>query len=134
MEVPPRLIASRADLAATWPDLRATAVVGLDLRDDPLDWSEARLDGATFFGCAFPAGVADRLSGAGAATFSLLSELPFRPYRTDLYRYEELTSGHELGVPESLDLRISSWFASSSTTSLRDLAVRPLHDATIDAA
>jgi len=81
-----------------------------------------------------PAGVIDLLSAAGAATFASLSDVPFRPYRADLYRYEELTSGHEHGVSMSLDLRISSWFASSSPTSLGDLAVRALHDATIDAA
>jgi len=63
-----------------------------------------------------------------------LRELPFQPYRTDLYGYEELTSGLERGVSESLDARISSWFASSSPASLPDLAVRALHDATIDAA
>src|SRR5690349_20798716 len=124
MDRPPRLIASPADLADTWPDLRATSVVALDLRSERLDWSEARLDGATFFGCLFPAGVPDRLSSAGAAQFSLLRDLPFEPYRTDLYGYEELASGHERGVPQTLDVRISSWFASSSTSSLPDLAVR----------
>src|SRR4029079_16039878 len=59
--------------------------------------------------------------------------LPFHPYRTDLYRYDELTAGDDRGVAESLDLRVSSWFASSSATSLTALAVRALHDATIDA-
>lgn len=134
MDYPSRLIVSRADLAAAWPDLRAAAVVGLDLRTERLDWAEGRLDGAAFFGCRFPPGVTDLLTASGAATFSLLDELPFQPYRTDLYGYDELTSGHERGVPESLDMRISKWFTSSSWTSLRDLAVRALHDATIDAA
>jgi predicted Rossmann-fold nucleotide-binding protein len=134
MTEPPRLIVSSADLAAAWPDLQAAAVVGLDLRDKQLDWSEGRLDGATFFGCSFPSGVTDLLTASGAAMFSLLSDVPFQPYRTDLYRYDELTSGHEHGVAESLDMRISSWFTTSSPTSLPDLAVRALHDATIDAA
>src|SRR5678815_5156990 len=128
----PRLIVTRAELSAAWPDLRAAAVVGLDLRDEPLAWSEGLLDGATFFGCTFAPGVTDWLTASGAAVFSLLSGLPFEPYRTDLYGYEELTSGHERDVAESLDMRISSWFASSSPTSLPDLAVRALHDATID--
>jgi predicted Rossmann-fold nucleotide-binding protein len=78
--------------------------------------------------------VTDRLTASGAAMFSSLGELPFQPYRTDLYRYRELTSGHERGVEESLDMRISSWFTASSATSLSDLAVRALHDASIDAA
>lgn len=134
MDASPRLIDSAADLAASWPDLRATAVIGLDLRTERFDWSQARVDGATFLGCTFPSGVTDRLSAAGAATFSRLNELPFRPYRSDLYRYEELARGLEAGVSQSLDMRISSWFASSPPTSLPGLAVRALHDATIDAA
>jgi predicted Rossmann-fold nucleotide-binding protein len=129
-----RLIVSRADLAASWPDLRAAAVIGLDLRDERIDWSEGSLDGAAFFGCVFAPGVSDVVTASGAATFSVSSELPFEPYRAELYRYDELTSGHERGVSESLDLRISSWFTASSPTSLPDLAVRALHDATIDAA
>ena len=134
MDDPGRLIVSRADLSAAWPDLRGAAVVGLDLRDEQLDWAAAALDGAMFFGCRLPSGVTDRLTDSGAAAFSPLSSLPFEPYRSDLYRYDELMAGHERGVAESLDMRISSWFASSSATSLTDLAVRALHDATIDAA
>jgi len=37
-----------------------------------------------FFGCRFPSGVTERLTASGAAMFSLLSELPFQPYRADL--------------------------------------------------
>jgi predicted Rossmann-fold nucleotide-binding protein len=134
MDDPPRLIVSRAELSAAWPDLRSTAVVDLDLRDERLDWSKGRIEGATFFGCVFPPGVTDLLAASGAATLSPLPGVPFRPYRTDLYGYDELAAGHEQGVAETLDMRISSWFASTSPTSLPDLAVRALHDATIDAA
>ena len=117
MDEPPRLIDSPADFAAAWPDLRHTAVIGLELTAERLNWAEARVDGATFLGCTFPSGVTDRLTAAGATAFSPLTDLPFQPYRSDLYRYEELTSGHERGVSESLDMRISSWFESSSPTS-----------------
>jgi predicted Rossmann-fold nucleotide-binding protein len=134
VDEPPRLIDSPADFAAVWPDLRTTAVIGLDLSAERLNWSEARVDGATFLGCTFPSGVTDRLSAAGAAAFSALSALPFQPYRGDLYRYEELASGYERGGSESLDMRISRWFESSPPTSLFGLVVRALHDATIDAA
>jgi predicted Rossmann-fold nucleotide-binding protein len=131
---PPRLIASRADLSAAWPDLRGAAVVSLDLANEPPDWSGGRLEGAMFFGCTFRAGATDRLIASGAAILSLLPDVPFQPYRSDLYSYDELAKGLEYGVADSLDVRISSWFSSSSPTSLPDLAVRALHDATIDAA
>ena len=88
----PRLMVSLIDVSEIWPDLRATAVVGLDLSDARLDWSVGRFDGATFLGCTFPAGVLDRLGDSGAATFSSLRDVPLQPYRTHLYSYDELTT------------------------------------------
>jgi predicted Rossmann-fold nucleotide-binding protein len=134
MDALPRLIVSLRELSAAWPDLRAAAVVGLDLRNEHLDWSEGRFGGATFFGCTLPPGVMDRLTAAGAATFSSVADAPFQPYRAGLYTYDELTSGHDRGSTDSLDMRISSWFASSPPTALDALAVRALHDASVDAA
>jgi predicted Rossmann-fold nucleotide-binding protein len=134
MDAAPRLIVSLRELSAAWPDLRAAAVVGLDLRNEHLDWSEGRFDGATFFGCTFPPGVLDRLTAAGAGSFSSVADVPFQPYRASLYTYDELTSGNDRGTTDSLDMRISSWFASTPPTSLDALAVRALHDATVDAA
>ena len=39
----PAIIASASELLGIWPDLDDVAVVGLDLRDAPLDWSAARV-------------------------------------------------------------------------------------------
>jgi predicted Rossmann-fold nucleotide-binding protein len=127
------LVETTADLPALWPDLRDVAVVGLDLRGEDRDWAAARLDRALFVGCMFRAGDVDLIAARGAAVFSRLDFLPFTVYRTHLYSYEELTSGHAEGSEATLDARIAAWFRSSSTT-LYDAIVRALHDATIDAA
>lgn len=119
------VVLTPADLRVLWPDLRDAAAVALDLREGPVDRSVARLDGAIFLGCVFPGGVWERLATSGAVVFTSFEGLPFQPYRSPLYSYEELTAGHEDGVEATLDTHISSWFASSSSMSLTDLACAP---------
>lgn len=128
------VVATLSSLLERWPDLTGAAIVGLDLRDVPLDLSVAVVDGAVFLGCAFPPGTAEKLEAMGAATVSRLGNVPFPVYRSSLYTPDELAAGHENGLEATLDARITTWFNSSSTTSLPDLVVRALHDATIEAA
>ena len=127
------VVDSRAALAEIWPDLTEVALVGLDLRDAQLDWSIARLRSTMFLGCLLPDGESDRLVARGAGVLSALDHLPFRPFRSALYTYDELMSGHEAGARATLDARIGTWFTESSTN-VHDAVVRALHDATIDAA
>ena len=129
-----RVIATHVALLEQWPDLTDAAVVGLDLRGLSLDLSVALVHGAVFLGCAFPDGLAEQLATRGAATLSGLGSVPFQVYRSALYSPEELAAGHENGLEGTLDARITRWFDSSSSSSLPDLVVRALHDATIDAA
>jgi predicted Rossmann-fold nucleotide-binding protein len=128
----PIVVATRADLRAHWPELEGVVVVGIDLRDEPLDWSAARVASTMFMGCRLPAAEHDRLEAAGAVVLSRFPALPFEPYRAALYTYDELVAGHESDGP-TLDARIGAWFVDSST-GMYDAVVRALHDATIDAA
>jgi predicted Rossmann-fold nucleotide-binding protein len=126
------MVVALPELRKVWPDLRGVSVVGLDLRDEALDWSDAQVDRTTLLGCLLPPGAFDQLVVLGVDVFPELGGLPFEAYRADLYTYEELTACRD-GSPETLDERIASWFASSSP-STRDALVRAVHDATIEAA
>jgi predicted Rossmann-fold nucleotide-binding protein len=123
--MPDAVVATLAELRDAWPDLRKISVVGLDLRNEPLEWPVAEVAGSTWLGCRLPGGVTDRLVAGGAAVFSGLDDLPIVPYRARLYSYDELTNG--------LDARMAEWFAASSVGT-RDAVIRAVHDATIDAA
>ena len=125
------MVVTLPDLRKVWPDLRGVAVVGLDLRTEVIAWSEAKVDRTLLLGCQLPAGAVDELVSLGVAVFPELGGLPFDEYRADLYTYEELTARD--GSGPTLDERIASWFASSAP-SIRDLLVRAVHDATIEAA
>ena len=130
--MPGPVVVTLAELREAWPDLRDTSLLRLDLRRESLDWPAARLDRTMFLGCLLPDGAADRLTAGGAGVFSGLDDLPFAVYRAELYTYDELVArGAEPGI--TLDARVASWFASSST-SVRDAVIRALHDATVDAA
>ena len=134
MPTPTRIIDTREGLQQQWPDLRGTAVVGVDLRGLDLDLSLAQVHGAMFLGCRFSPGLAGELTARGAAALSNLGSVPFEIYRAQLYSYAELAAGYEAGLEDTLDAVITRWFDSSSSASLPDLVVRALHDATIDAA
>jgi predicted Rossmann-fold nucleotide-binding protein len=126
------VVVTLAELRAVWPDLRDVAVMGLDLRGEPFDWSTAQLERAALLGCRLPDGTADAVVARGAGVFAGLDDLPFTPYRSDLYTYAELTAPAPTD-PAPLDARVASWFAASST-SVRDAVIRAVHDATVDAA
>ena len=79
----PAIIASASELLGIWPDLDDVAVIGLDLRDAPLDWSAARVRSTLFLGCLLPDGESDRLVARGAVVLSGFDDAPFDPYRAD---------------------------------------------------
>jgi predicted Rossmann-fold nucleotide-binding protein len=137
----PAIVVTVAALHEVWPDLREVTVIGVDLRDEPLDWSAASLDRTMLLGCRLPAGVGDRLTALGVGVLPELVGLPFEPYRAALYTYDELTRVSVAGgsQTETLDARIAAWFASSSVqgisgVSVHDAMIRAAHDATVDAA
>ena len=121
--VPSPPVVSRAALAEIWPDLTGVTVIGLDLRDGSFDWSAARLGSTIFLGCRLPDGECDRLVARGAGVLSALDDLPFQPYRSSVYTYDELVAGHDHGAGATLDARIGAWFTASST-SVHDAVVR----------
>jgi predicted Rossmann-fold nucleotide-binding protein len=125
------VVASLDAFREVWPDLRGVSVFGVDLRLEPLDWSEAQLGDALLLGCHLPTGATDVLAGLGVAVFPRPSDPPFEPYRAALYTHDELFA--TAGSAASLDARITEWFASSSG-SVHDVLVRAVHDATIDAS
>ncbi len=129
-----RVVATVSDLQEQWPDLTGTAVVGLDLRDLSLEPALAAAEGAMLLGCTVPSGLAEALAAKGATILAPVTGVPFEVYRSTLYSPGELAAGHERGLEGTLDGHIARWFDGSSSTALPDLAVRALHDATIDAA
>lgn len=131
MAVSSRVVTSVRELGEVWPDLVDTALVGLDLRNEDLDWDAARLDRCVLIDCLLAPGDSERVVRRGAGMRVGFDDLPFDVFRTALYTFDELASAHE---SSTLDTRMGSWFMSSSPAVLRDAVVLALHDATIEVA
>jgi predicted Rossmann-fold nucleotide-binding protein len=115
--------------------MRGWQVQGLDLtgRDDVLLALDPR--GALFLGCTLTESTADRLRAGGALLFPAVPDVPFDPWRAQLYTAAELYDGIETGYEDTTDARVYAWsLRTRKSGSLKDLLARSLHDSSIDDA
>ena len=105
-------------------------VHGLDLGDRVDTLLGRRLGGATFLGCTFAAGDAERLQAAGALVLPALTDVPVDPYRSRLYTADELYDADR--YERSFDARAYAW--SQRQGGQDDMLARTLHDHAIDDA
>lgn len=116
-------------------NLNCTVIQGLDLRKADLPWGEMQLAGAVFLGCRFPEDVTVcALNERGAFVFPEFPNLPFNPYRPELYTRDELMEGWSKEEDRSVDKRIYDHFVAHGKKSpdiIEALAER-LHDHAID--
>ena len=127
------VIASVALLCERAPDLEDSWIIGLDLRDAALDWSELHVTGAVFAGCRLGPDEEGRLRAAGATVLAALDGFEFSPYRAALYSHAELMAGYEPGRPDTtLDARIGR--RTQMPASPLETFARAVHDSCVDAA
>ena len=113
-------------------------VRGLDLRERGHELRGCRLAGATFFGCTFADGDAERVEADGALVLPELGATPVDAYRADLYTALELYDAPRWA--DSLDGRAYAWSQDGAGgTGVEErpgeaALARTLHDHAIDVA
>ncbi|MEJ6720219.1 MAG: hypothetical protein QNK82_17130 [Akkermansiaceae bacterium] len=116
-------------------NLNCTVVQSLDLGEADLPWKSLECDGAVFLGCRFPAEVSVcDLMDKGALIFPKFGDLPYNPYRPELYSREELMEGWSKEEDQSVDKLIYDHFVKHGKKDpdiVETLAER-LHDHAID--
>ena len=116
-------------------NLNCTVVQGLDLREVDLPWKDLECDGAVFLGCRFPDGVSVcDLMDKGALIFPKFGDLPFHPYRPELYTREELMEGWSEEEDLSVDKQIYDHFVAhgKKNPDIVEALAERLHDHAID--
>lgn len=95
-------------------------------RLDPVD--------ALFLGCLLDADVEQDLRGRGALVFPSLPDVPFDPYRAELYTPEELYDGlADGGYDATTDAAVYAW-SRQHGHDLRASLAKTLHDLSVDDA
>ena len=117
-------------LAAGASSLAGWRLRGLDLTDHSAALGACRLRGATFLGCTFAAGDAERVEAHGGLVLPELAQAPVDVYRSGLYAPEELYD--DPAYTRSLDARAYAW--SQRPSSAEDRLAEALHDHAIDTA
>ena len=116
-------------------NLNCSVVQGLDLREAGIDWEGLECEGAIFLGCQFPEelSICD-LQGRGALVFPEFKELPFNPYRPELYTREELMEGWTKEEDRSVDKEIYDHFVKhgKKDPDIVEALAERLHDHAID--
>lgn len=116
-------------------NLNCTVIQGLDLSRADLPWDEMRLRGTVFLGCRFPEEVTVcDLLGRGAFVFPEFPDLPYHPYRPELYTRAELMEGWTEEEDASLDKRIYDHFVAhgKKNPDIVEALAERLHDHAID--
>ena len=112
--------------------LRGWFVQSLDLSGRSAELAGVDPRGAVFLGCTFAPGVEAELRRRGTLLFPRLPDLPFNPYRSALYRAEELY-GRADGLPDvrydaSPDAAVYAWSLTSGAPPLDHALATALHD------
>ena len=116
-------------------NLNCSVVQGLDLREAGIDWEGLECEGAIFLGCQFPPdlSICD-LQEKGALIFPNFGDLPFNPYRPELYTREELMEGWTKEEDRSVDKEIYDHFVKhgKKDPDIVEALAERLHDHAID--
>ncbi len=109
--------------------LKDCVLQDLDLRGLDGEKLARSAAGAVFLGCLFPEGALARVSQAGALVLPRFPGLPYNPYRTRLYSWQELSA-------DDLDLRIYQHFLAhgSHKPDVAEALAQRLHDHAIEEA
>ena len=105
----------------------------LSAREDVL--LELDPHGSLFLGCTISDDATHRLRAGGALIFPAVPDVPFDPWRAQLYTPAELYARLEKGYEHTPDARIYAWSLQSGRThDLRRMLAKSLHDGSIDDA
>lgn len=118
-------------------DLQNTVLQSIDFRNSDINWDEYNINNTAFLGCAFSgADVIGTLIARGAHIFPMFDDLPYNPYRSKLYTWQELMEGYDPENDQSADKKIYDHFCDRKYPKLNiiEALAQRIHDHAIDDA
>ncbi len=114
-------------------DLRGCTIQGVDLSDLEGDWQEGIGPSLTLMGCHIPDSVEGFLRSKGVLIFPIRSDLPYHPFRSRLYTWQELMAPARTGSGKTADLEIYEHFSRSRfNPGLQEALYQRVHDHSMD--
>lgn len=136
--VPQKRIASLEEFKqyiATHPRMGEVVVQRVDFSTAEINWEEVQFDSTVFLACKFKKKDSLSIIQKGAFVYPKFQGLPYQPYRTNLYRWQELLKGYSLENDQSTDLQIYKHFVKRKYNSpVNEAMAQRIHDHNIDIA
>jgi predicted Rossmann-fold nucleotide-binding protein len=116
--------------------LRHCTLQALDFSEQEIDWGQLQIDHTTtFLGCQLSVEEELLLRRRGAYVYNAPDSLPYDPFRTRLYCWQELMEGFTETADQSTDLQIYQHFSASKfTPTINEALWQRIHDYSIDEA
>jgi len=130
---PVREIHSYQELLKAGYNLRGATIQSIDFEGLEINWHALDLEHTAFLGCNLSTAEKVLIIERGGMVFPKLTELPYKPYRTELYTWRELYEEASPGI--TIDYEIYKHFSKNkySPTMMEALSQR-IHDNSIDDA
>lgn len=113
--------------------LKNVCLQGINFNGLSFNWEMIEIDHTVFLGCDLTNDDVVTLVRKGALVFPKIENLPYDPYRHDLYTWQELYKLNS--CDESMDLAIYNWFfETKNDPSVSEALYQRIHDHAIDDA
>ena len=115
--------------------LKNCTIQSIDFSNVHIDWHQIDLENAVFLGCSFHPADKSYLLDQDAIIFPKVTSLPYQPYRTRLYTWQELMDGYNPEFDQSKDLEIYEYFTQYKLNPpINEALYQRIHDHAIDNA
>lgn len=115
--------------------LKNCTLQALDFSKVSVNWSILDIEQTTFLGCHLTEAAELALRQKGAIIYPAPENIPYNPFRNQLYSWQELMEGYAPGNDHSIDLKIYNHFSHNKfTPSINEALWQRIHDYSMDEA
>ena len=115
--------------------LKNCTLQNVDFSKVAIEWTNLKINNTSFLGCQLKLEEEIILRRRGATIITAPKNLPYKPFRSKLYSWQELMKGYSVEEDKSVDLRIYKHFSRQKyTSSFNEALWQRIHDHSMDDA
>lgn len=115
--------------------LKNTVIQDVNFCQENVNWDDFEINQTSFLGCTFNKNDAIGLIERGAFVYPKFQKIPYNPYRSYLYSWQELMEGYQPENDQSVDLKIYQHFSKHKyNPTVHEAMAQRIHDHSIDDA
>ncbi len=116
-------------------DLSNLVIQDINFVKATINWDDLKYNNTIFLGCKFTREATFSIINNGGYVYPKFNNIPYKPYRQSLYKWQELMEGYSPENDNSIDLHIYNHFVKNKyTPPVNEALAQRIHDHSIDDA